>query len=160
VPPGRLVTARAGCPPATRRPGREGDAGESTVRHDPHSSLKVWSLLRAPSLMSSQKPSVCEGKCELTEGRAGGTVTSREPSSRDARSSWRNAHAPRRSSRSLDTLPALSAVSATATACQGRGRDGRVPFSFGRQLPSQAPPHPWLCSTSELAGRPRVFRGR
>src|ERR1700761_6437429 len=26
------------------------------------------------------------------------------------------------------SLPALPAVSATATACQGRGRDGRVPF--------------------------------
>jgi hypothetical protein len=29
-------------------------------------------------------------------------------------------------------LPALPAVSATATACPGRGRDGRVPY-LGRQ---------------------------
>src|ERR1700735_974943 len=35
------------------------------------------------------------------------------------------------------SLPALPAVSATATACQGRGRDGRVPFP-GRQLPRPA----------------------
>src|ERR1700759_5718823 len=32
------------------------------------------------------------------------------------------------------SLPALPAVSATATACPGRGRDGRVPFGLGRQL--------------------------
>ena len=39
-------------------------------------------------------------------------------------------------SATLRPLPAPSAVSATATACQGRGRDGRVPFSSGRQLPA------------------------
>src|ERR1700733_10480961 len=37
-------------------------------------------------------------------------------------------------------LPALPAVSATATACPGRGGAGLVPFSFGRKLPSAPPP--------------------
>ena len=66
-------------------------------------------------------------------------LTFHEPSSRDALTSWRNADAPRRTSRSLITLPALPAVSATA--CQGRGRDGRV-LCLGRQLRTVASPAP------------------
>jgi hypothetical protein len=44
---------------------------------------------------------------------------------------------PRASPASLTPLLAPPAVSATATACQGRGRDGRVPF-LGRQLAQAA----------------------
>jgi hypothetical protein len=47
------------------------------------------------------------------------------------------------------TSPALPAVSATATACPGRDRDGRVAFSSGRQL---APAEP-----SALGGGGLVF---
>jgi hypothetical protein len=56
--------------------------------------------------------------------------------------------APHDSPASLPPLPTDPAVSATATACQGRGRDGRVPRTSRRQLqrphlsPGQPPPPP------------------
>ena len=62
---------------------------------------------------------------------------------------------PQASPASLAPLPDLPAVSATATACQGRGRDGRVPF-LGRQL--QAAPNPRDPSPSGAGPRPPRHR--
>src|ERR1700733_11981638 len=60
------------------------------------------------------------------------------------------------------TLPALPAVSATATACQGRGRDGRVPFSFGRELSPAARPYElslYAVRSAKMALLRRIGRG-
>src|ERR1700679_3819912 len=92
------------------------------------------------------RPVILRGALENT----GGTVTFHGPPSRTTRlrdlSSGEFAvghnsrgqvrtHSAAAGRPSLSPLPAPPAVSATATACPGRGRDGRVPFTFGRQLP-------------------------
>jgi hypothetical protein len=127
-----------------RRPGREGFAREGqgfgTISTLPSPFARSSGRARAPRSVSSQKPSLCGRKCELIEGRAGGTVTFHGSSSRTTRLRDRS-HAPSRRKTPVPvTSPRTPGRLGHGHSLPGPWSRRPRPFPFGRQLKVAASP--------------------